>query len=445
MSVNLKQCELLAPAGGFSQLKAAIRFGANAVYLAGNKFGMRARANNFSLQEIGEAVKLAHSAGVSVHVTANTIMHEADLRELPAFFEALESFGVDAVIVGDLGALALAVKYAPHVARHASTQASITNALAAKTWYDLGASRVVLAREMSLESIAALAKGVPVGLELEAFVHGAMCMAYSGRCMLSAAMCGRSANKGFCAQPCRWSYALVEQNRPNLAFPIEEDEFGTYVMNAYDLCMIEHLQELANAGVTSFKLEGRNKRAFYVASVVHAYRAVMDGETPESVMPDLYAISHRPYGTGFYFGQPKQRLDKDGYDKECIHVATVTKCDAKAEVADANVNGVDARNNSSTSSTNGYTVTVTCHNRFAENQMLELLEPHAPIKQIVIRNIMWHPAQEGESCVVPVPVEVANRAMETYTFEHCEPIEAGSFLRAQASETVGAAQNNATK
>ena len=269
--------ELLAPAGGRSQLEAAVRFGADAVYLAADKFGMRQRAENFTLDDIPSAVAFAHGAGAKVYVTVNTLMSQADIAALPPYLEALDASGADALIVSDLGAFSLARRYAPHLELHVSTQASVMNAEAARTWYDLGASRVVVAREMSVEDIAELRAQAPRELEIEAFVHGAMCMAYSGRCMLSAAMTGRSGNKGFCAQPCRWSYALVEEKRPGAYYPIEEDVRGTYVMNAHDLCMIEHLDDLARAGVNSFKIEGRNKRAFYVATVVHAYRAVMDG------------------------------------------------------------------------------------------------------------------------------------------------------------------------
>ena len=224
--------ELLAPAGGRSQLEAAVRFGADAVYLAADRFGMRQRAENFTLDDIPSAVAFAHAAGVKAYVTVNTLMSQADIAALPPYLEALDASGADALIVSDLGAFSLAKRYASHMELHVSTQASVMNAEAARAWHDLGASRVVVAREMSVEDIAELRAQAPRDLEIEAFVHGAMCMAFSGRCMLSAAMAGRSGNKGYCAQPCRWSYALVEEKRPGAYYPIEEDVRGTYVMNA---------------------------------------------------------------------------------------------------------------------------------------------------------------------------------------------------------------------
>ena len=240
--------ELLAPAGGMEQLRAAVAFGADAVYLAAERFGMRARAANFRMDEIPAAVAFAHEHGVKVHVTCNILMHPDDIDGLPAFFRALDAAGVDAFIIGDLGAAAIARRVAPRVALHVSTQASVANSEAARVWYSLGASRVVCAREMSLDDISRMREDMPADMEIEAFAHGAMCMAVSGRCLISSYLTGRSGNKGFCAQPCRWSYALVEEKRPGAYYPIEEDLRGTYVMNAHDLCMIEHLGELADAG-----------------------------------------------------------------------------------------------------------------------------------------------------------------------------------------------------
>ncbi len=413
---DLSTCELLAPAGGPSQFDAAIRFGADAVYLATDRFGMRQRADNFTLESISDVVARAHAAGVTVHVTVNTLMSQQDLAVLPEYLEALDDAGADALILGDMGAFSLAGRYAPHVARHVSTQASVANAAAAAAWYDLGASRVVLAREMSMDDIAELSAAAPRGLELEAFVHGAMCMAYSGRCLLSAAMTGRSGNKGHCAQPCRWSYALVEEKRPGAFYPIEEDVRGTYVMNANDLCMIEHLEDLARAGVHSFKIEGRNKRAFYVATVVHAYRSVMDGARPSEVMDDLYAISHRPYTTGFFYGSPSQRLERDGYDKDCLHVATVTACRPQGEGT--------------------WRVEATCHNRFAEGGQVELLSPRKPIAHFTVRDLTWLVASDNSaSGVFSQPVPVANRTMETYAFTCDVEMHEGDLLHARVEET----------
>ena len=325
--------ELLAPAGGLAQLEAALRFGADAVYLAADRFGLRQRAANFALDDVPAAAARAHDAGAKAYATLNALMDADDLKALPAYLEALAAAGVDAFIVSDLGALRLAQRHAPNVELHVSTQASVCNAEAARVWHELGASRVVCAREMSVEDIARLRAGAPRELELEAFVHGAMCMAVSGRCLISAALTGRSGNKGHCTQPCRWSYALVEEQRPGEFFPVEEDVRGTYVMNAQDLNMLAHLDDLAAAGIDSFKIEGRNKKAFYVASVVRAYRLALDGVPSSELADELLAVSHRPYGTGFYYGDARQSPDVDGYTAECRHAATVEACEPAGEGA----------------------------------------------------------------------------------------------------------------
>ena len=409
--------ELLAPAGGRSQLEAALRFGADAVYLACDRFGMRQRAENFALADIPDAVRTAHAAGAAVHVTLNTLMDADDIAALPAYLEALAAAGVDAFIVSDLGAFSLAQHHAPDVALHVSTQASVANAAAARRWHEMGASRVVCAREMSVEEIARLRADVPRELEIEAFAHGAMCVAVSGRCLLSATMTGRSGNKGHCSQSCRWSYALVEEKRPGEYFPIEEDTRGSFVLNAQDLCMIDHLGDLAAAGVDSIKLEGRNKKAFYVATVVHAYRAVLDGADPASVMGDLLAISHRPYGTGFYYGQPNQTPERDGYVKECLHVATVTACEPAGE------DGAGAA---------CWIVEAQCHNRFCEGDELELLAPHRPIERIRVEGLRWLPdPTEDEPAPHPVTVGVANRSMARYRFRSAIPMDEGDLLRSR--------------
>lgn len=404
--------ELLAPAGGRSQLEAALRFGADAVYLACDRFGMRQRAENFALADIPAAVRAAHEAGAAVHVTLNTLMSADDIDALPAYLEALADAGVDAFIVSDLGAFSLAQRYAPDVALHVSTQASVANAAAARRWHDMGAARVVCAREMSIEEIARLRADAPRELEIEAFAHGAMCVAVSGRCLLSAAMTGRSGNKGHCSQSCRWSYALVEEKRPGEYYPIEEDARGSFVLNAQDLCMIDHLDDLASAGVDSIKLEGRNKKAFYVATVVHAYRAVLDGADPASVRSDLFAISHRPYGTGFYYGQPDQTLERDGYVKECLHAATVASCSE---------DGAEP---------GSWIVEALCHNRFCEGDELEILAPHRPIARLRVEGLRWLPdATDDDPDPHPVTVGVANRSMARYRFRASLPLDPGDLLR----------------
>ncbi len=374
--------ELLAPAGGMEQLRAAVAFGADAVYLAAERFGMRARAANFRMDEIPAAVAFAHEHGVKVHVTCNILMHPDDIDGLPAFFRALDAAGVDAFIIGDLGAFAVAGEVSPRVERHVSTQASVANAAAARVWHSLGASRVVCAREMSLADIARLRQEAPPDLEIEAFAHGAMCMAVSGRCLISSYLTGRSGNKGHCTQPCRWSYQLEEEKRPGEFFPIEEDDRGTFIMNAKDLNMLAHLRALADAGVDSIKIEGRNKKAFYVATVVGAYRRVLDGEPPEAVADELLAVSHRPYGTGFYFDEAEQAPAYDGYEQETMHVADVVASSLRHPERNAQreVEG---------SPDDPQYLYLLCRNRFAEGDELEILAPHEPSRWLIVRDLHW--------------------------------------------------------
>lgn len=376
--------ELLAPAGGMEQLRAAVAFGADAVYLAAERFGMRARAANFRMDEIPAAVAFAHEHGVKVHVTCNILMHPDDIDGLPAFFRALDAAGVDAFIIGDLGAFAVAGEVSPRVERHVSTQASVANAAAARVWHSLGASRVVCAREMSLTDIARLRQDAPPDLEIEAFAHGAMCMAVSGRCLISSYLTGRSGNKGHCTQPCRWSYQLEEEKRPGEFFPIEEDDHGTFIMNAKDMNMLAHLRELARAGVDSIKIEGRNKKAFYVATVVGAYRRVLDGEPPEVVADELLAVSHRPYGTGFYFSEAEQATAYDGYEQETMHVADVvasSPCHSERSAQrEVEVEGFPD---------DPQYLYLLCRNRFAEGDELETLVPHEPSRRLIVRDLHW--------------------------------------------------------
>ncbi len=421
--------ELLAPASGQAQLEAAIRFGADAIYLACDRFGMRQRADNFTLESVSAAIAYAHAADVPVYVTLNTLMDSDDIALLPEYCEQLAAAGADAFIVSDLGALAVARRCAPQVALHVSTQASVMNAEAACMWYELGARRVVCAREMSVQDIARMREGIPDDMQLEVFVHGALCVAMSGRCLLSAAMTGRSANRGECAQSCRWGYALVEEKRPGEYFPIEEDTRGTYVMNAQDLNMIEHLDDLRAAGVDAFKIEGRNKKVFYVAAAVHAYRAVLDGADPAKVMPELLAISHRPYGTGFYYGQPNQTPEQDGYLKERLHAATVETCEAINGTGKAvenerdETNEYDAHERYQPSEETRYRATASCYNRFCEGEEVEVLSPHRERGRFFVQNLAWLPEDSG-----PVPVDVANRTLARYEFETTYPLEPGDLL-----------------
>ena len=298
--------ELLAPAGTFLKLKTAFKFGADAVYFAGKKFGLRAFAGNFEDNEIEDAVKYAHSINKKVYITVNILAHEADFDGLKDYILYLDKIGVDAVIVADIGIIKLIRDIAPNLDIHVSTQANVTNSYSAKFFASLGVKRIVLARELSIEEIKKIHTAVPE-IELEAFVHGAMCISYSGRCLLSNYFTGRDSNRGACVQACRWEYTITEKSRQGQQFPIEEDERGTYILNSKDLCMINHLKELEEAGVCSFKIEGRMKSEYYVACTVNAYRRALNGEKID--VSELEKSSHRLFTTGFYFGEK---------DKECF-------------------------------------------------------------------------------------------------------------------------------
>lgn len=326
-----KKIELLAPAGDMERLEMAVAYGADAVYLAGTAFGMRSFAGNFTPEELKRAVDLCHKKGVRVHVTCNTMPRNDEVARLPEWLTYLDQVGVDAVILADVGVMALAGKYAPHVQRHISTQASIVNYETARAWHDLGADRVILARELSLDEIREIRAKTPPELELEAFAHGAMCVSYSGRCLLSNYMTGRDSNRGACAQPCRYQYALMEEKRPGEYFPVYEDERGTYIMNSRDMCTIDHVAQLMDAGLDSLKLEGRAKSAYYAAIVTGAYRHAIDaalaGQPLDPVWRDeVEHISHRHYSTGFYFGQPGQFTEDSRYIRDWQIVAKVRSC-----------------------------------------------------------------------------------------------------------------------
>ena len=313
------------------KLQMAVLYGADAVYLAGTSFGMRSFAGNFTPEELPRAVAYAHAHGVRVHVTVNTMPRCGEVDQLPAHLERLDDAGVDALILADLGAFTLAGRYAPHCERHISTQQSIANYACAQAWYDLGAKRVVLARELSLEEICTIRQKTDPRLELECFAHGAMCVSYSGRCLLSNYMTGRDSNRGACAQPCRYQYALVEEKRPGEYFPVFEDEKGTYIMNSRDMCMIDHLDDLMDAGVDCLKIEGRAKSAYYAAIVTGAYRHAIDdvaeGHAPDPVWRDeVEHVSHRHYSTGFFYGQPGQYYEDSRYIRQWQICAVVKDC-----------------------------------------------------------------------------------------------------------------------
>ena len=305
----MEKIELLAPAGNLEKLKMAILYGADAVYIGGQRFGLRASADNFSPEQMKEGVEFAHNRGARVYVTVNIIPHNHDLVGLPQYIKQLEGIGVDAIIVSDPGIFSIAREVSPDMEIHISTQANNTNYKSAEFWYKLGAKRVVVARELSFGEIREIKDKTPQGLDIEAFVHGAMCISYSGRCLLSSYMTGRDSNKGACSHPCRWKYSLVEEKRPGEYYPVYEDERGTYIFNSKDLCMIEHIPQLIEAGIYSFKLEGRMKSSFYVATVVSAYRKAIDEYQKDPAnykfdpkwLEELSKASHREYTTGFYF------------------------------------------------------------------------------------------------------------------------------------------------
>ena len=330
----MKKIELLSPAGDMERLKMSVLYGADSVYLAGTDFGMRSFAGNFTPEALPKAVDFAHSHGVSVHVTVNTMPRNEEIASLPAYLEQLQDAGVDALIIADMGAFTLAGKYAPKCVRHISTQQSIANYECAQAWFDLGAKRVVLARELSLPEIRTIREKTDKDLEIETFGHGAMCVSYSGRCLLSNYMTGRDSNRGACAQPCRYQYALVEEKRPGEYFPVFEDEKGTYILNSRDMCMIDHIQDLQDAGVDCIKIEGRAKSAYYAAITTGAYRHVIDNVAAGREVDPIWRnevdkISHRVYSTGFYYGFPGQYTEHSRYLRECQICAIVESCDEK--------------------------------------------------------------------------------------------------------------------
>lgn len=364
--------ELLAPAGNMEKAKTAIAYGADALYLAGKQFGMRASAGNFDLQELGEIISFAHKSGVRIYVTVNTFPHNAEVDALPEYLLTLQDMGVDAIILADVGVYRLARKHAPNVALHLSTQANTVNWQACLFWQDLGFERVVLARELSRDDISAIRAKVDV--ELEMFVHGAMCMAYSGRCLLSKVMTGRDANRGACAQSCRWKYTVMEENRPGEYFPIWQDQDGTHLFNSKDLRLIEYLPEIIRMGVHSLKIEGRMKSAYYVATVVRAYRESLDGYArdpegyvvPEHLIAELEKVSHRPYYPGFFVDSDKAGtyLESSGYDQTHDFVGVVEEYNKETRQALVNV-----------------------RNRLAVGDLVEVMQPKAPNVETAIQHM----------------------------------------------------------
>lgn len=385
--MDINKLEVLSPAGDYERFKAAIDYGADAVYLGGQAFSMRAAPQNFTHETLKSAVEEAHAKNVKAYLTCNTLPRNNEISQFRQFIEEAVDSKVDAVIVADLGLMALIKKYAPDMEIHMSTQTGIVNYATANELYNMGAKRVVLARELSLDEIAEIRAKTPDDLDIEVFVHGAMCMSFSGRCLLSSYLTNRDANRGECAQPCRWGYHLMEEKRTDEFYPIYEDEKGTYILNAKDLCMIDHIDELAKAGVMSYKIEGRAKSSYYVSIVTNAYRMAMDiykkdpdnFKLPDWVRDEVFKVSHRKYCTGFFYGHPKdsQYYENSGYIREYDVVAIVDECkDGK--------------------------IYATQRNRFCKGDTVEIISPGEKFDTMVIDELY---NEEGEL------IENANHAM----------------------------------
>lgn len=401
--------ELLAPAGDGERLIAAVEYGADAVYLGGTAFGMRAAPGNFNNEQLKDAVEMCHGRGVKVYLTCNTLPRNNEICELPQFLENAQSCDIDGLIIADLGVLNMAKKYAPNVDVHISTQAGIVNYETANAFYNMGAKRIVTARELSMEDISQIRAKTPSDLEIECFVHGAMCVSFSGRCLLSNYLTGRDSNRGDCSQPCRWKYHLVEEKRPGQYFEISDDKDGTYIMNARDMCMIEHIPELIKAGVTSFKIEGRAKSAYYTSVVTNAYRAAIDGynnnpspdyKPKQWIIDEMVKISYRDYCTGFYFGHPSDdaQIYYDGiYKREWDIIANVISCDGERLIVEQ-------------------------RNKFFDGDELEVLTPNQKPYKIKVGDLR---DKKGEK------IEDAPHPMVAVSFACKHNIPTGSILRKQ--------------
>jgi len=388
---NKKTLEVLAPAGDFERFNAAVDYGADAVYLGGKGFGMRASPDNFNFDELKKAVEIAHQKNIKVYLTCNTLPRNNEIPQFGEFILNTQECGIDAVIVADLGIMTLVKKFTPNMEIHMSTQTGIVNYATANQLYNMGAKRVVLARELSLEEISEIRAKCPKDMEIEVFVHGAMCVSFSGRCLLSSYLVNRDANRGECAQPCRWGYHLMEEKREGEFYPVFEDENGTYILNAKDLCMINHIDKLADAGVTSLKIEGRAKSSYYVSVITNAYRMAVDWHLknpgiplPSWISDEVFKVSHRKYCTGFFFGHPKdcQYYETGGYIRNYDVVAVIDKCE----------NGI---------------VYATQRNRFFSGDEIEIMVPG---KQPVTMKLNKIFNENGE------PLEVLNHAMMKFSF-----------------------------
>ena len=414
MSYKIKKPELLAPAGDMERLQAAVKYGADAVYLGGTMFGMRAAPANFNKEQLIEAVEYCHARGVKVYLTCNVLPRNDELPELPEFLKDAEKAGVDALIISDIGVLAMAKKYVPNMEIHISTQSGIVNYETSKAFYDMGAKRIVTARELKMTEIAEIRNNIPDDMDIECFVHGAMCVSFSGRCLISNYLVGRDANRGECAQPCRWKYTLMEEKRPGQYFPVVEDDSGTYIMNSKDMCMIEHIPEMIKAGITSFKIEGRAKSAYYVAVVVNAYRKAIDEyfENPSDdykpkqwIIDEMHKISYRDYCTGFFYGDVHDDANvsyKGGYNREWDVMAIVKYW--KDGIAYCSQ-----------------------RNRFFEGDELEAMFVGKEPFKVTAKNLK---NADGEI------IEATNHPMMDFTFECDIPLEDETILRKEREEAA---------
>lgn len=404
----MKKPELLAPGGSLEKLKTAIDYGADAVYVGGEAFSLRVAAENFSLDDMKEGLKYAHDRGKKVYLTANILPHNKDIEEFESFIKEIRPLGFDAVLIADLGMFDMMRELAPEIPVHISTQANNVNYRSACAWHKLGAKRVVLAREMSFEEIRKIREKIPDDMEIEAFVHGAMCISYSGRCLLSNYMTYRDANQGACSHPCRWNYSLVEETRPGEYMPVFENERGTFIFNSKDLCMIEHIPEIVKSGISSLKIEGRVKTSYYVATIVKAYREEIDKffADPDNYVFDksqydeLCKVSHRPYSTGFYLGKPtkeQQVYTDSSYIRDYDLIGIVLDYDEKTGIA-----------------------TITQRNRFFVGDEIEIIQPKKPfIKQ----KVDYMENEAGES------IEYAPHAQMIVKMPVSEPVCEGAMLR----------------
>lgn len=405
----MHRIEVLSPAGDMERFTAAVDFGADAVYLGRKNFGMRSSPQNFTAEQLSDAVRTAHAKGVKVYLTCNTLPRNSEIPLFEQFIAEACAAQVDALIVADIGILSLVKKYAPDMEIHISTQTGIVNYVTARELYNMGAKRIVLARELSLEEIAEIRAKTNPDLDIEAFVHGAMCVSFSGRCLLSQYLVNRDANRGECAQPCRWGYHLMEEKRPGEFFPVFEDEKGTYILNAKDMCMIDFIDKLAEVGITSLKIEGRAKSAYYVAVVTNAYRMAVDEyyknpdsfTLPQWIHDEVFKVSHRKYCTGFFFGTPQesQYYENSGYIRNYDVVAVVEKCE------------------------NG-TVYCTQRNRFFSGDRLEILAPKCEPVTITPDKLF---DENGEA------IQSANHAMMKFSFKSDKTFPAGAVIRHEVS------------